>query len=484
MGTVHLARAHGPYGFQRWFAIKRIHSHLAADPVFRAMFLDEARISASFHHPSIAQVFELGEIEGELFIALEYLHGEALSAWLEIRLSQGNGPLAPGLAAYLGARIAEGLHHAHEAKDDKGAPLGIVHRDVSPQNIFVTLDGEVKITDFGVARARDRMVSTGHGHWRGKLAYAAPEQLEREDELDRRVDVFALGVVLWEMTTGERLFRAENDLATMRRIADGYRVHPSSVIDGYPAELESMVMRALAHDRDQRYATMRELAEELDAFARTNGGHAARLREEAHAAIADRLAARASLLTGSLGEATARRPSPRAQEPTPIPSEPSRSEYLKAPSTWRRVLRVFAFAIGAVAALVGGIAIVDSTGSFERVASGPQVTTGSRSNVEAPAPSVAPPAPGSIPIATHDAPQVAEPTPDTTPMPDARLTLITRPWAHVWINGRRAGETPFVARPVRAGRIHVRLEPEGSGEPRTIVLEASPGEHVQRNLDL
>ncbi len=268
MANVYLARARGPAGFQKWFAIKRVHDQLAKNRDFVNMFLDEARIAAAIQHPNVAQVFDLGEADGRYFLAMEYLHGEPLTA-LATRCSVSLGHVPIGLAAWLVARAAEGLHHAHEATDAKGAPMNLVHRDVSPHNLFVTYDGQVKVMDFGVAKAAGRITHTDTGVMKGKLAYSSPEQL-RGDPLDRRADVFALGIVLCEIATGRRLFKASSDAETLHRIYSGYRLAPASVVPGFPPELERIIGRALAHEAEDRYATAAELARDLDRFLATS----------------------------------------------------------------------------------------------------------------------------------------------------------------------------------------------------------------------
>jgi serine/threonine-protein kinase len=264
MASVYLARSRGPAGFQKWFAIKRIHPHLAKDRSFVDMFLDEARIAGSIEHPNVAHVFDLGETDGKYYLAMEYLHGEHL---LDVarRAIVRTGRFDLRMAAHIVARAADGLHHAHEARDASGSPLELVHRDISPQNIFVTYDGNVKLTDFGVAKAKNRMTHTETGLMKGKIAYASPEQV-MGTALDRRTDIFALGVVLWEITTGRRLFKARTDAETLMRISSGYRKRPQEFIDDYPAELEAIVDRALSHDVETRYATAADLANDLDRF--------------------------------------------------------------------------------------------------------------------------------------------------------------------------------------------------------------------------
>jgi serine/threonine protein kinase len=264
MASVHLARTRGPAGFHKWFAVKRIHPHLAKDPRFVSMFLDEARIAASIEHPNVAQVVELGEDEGTFFIAMEYLHGEHLGR-VASRAVRDDGHIRYHRAGWLIAEAAKGLHAAHEGLDPEGRPLELVHRDVSPQNIFVTYDGRVKLTDFGVAKAANRISETVTGTAKGKVAYMSPEQA-LGGPLDRRTDVFALGAVLWEITTGRRLFKAGTDAQTLMRITGGKVPKPSSRRHDYPPALERIVLRALARRAEDRFPSAGAMALELERF--------------------------------------------------------------------------------------------------------------------------------------------------------------------------------------------------------------------------
>ncbi len=261
MASVHLARADGPGGFQKWVAIKRIHPHLVEDDQFIHMFLDEARIAARISHANVAQVFDLGEGDGTYWIAMEYLHGEPLREVM--RCVEDGFPLpSTDIAARIVADAAEGLHAAHDLKDKNGALLNLVHRDVTPHNLFLTYDGNVKVVDFGIAKVAGRLSQTRAGTLKGKLAYMSPEQV-RGAEIDRRTDIFALGVVLWELTTGHRLFRMESDLETLEKVQACIVPSPSAVVPDYPAELESIVMRALAKAPEQRFQTAREFSRAL-----------------------------------------------------------------------------------------------------------------------------------------------------------------------------------------------------------------------------
>ncbi len=264
MASVHLARMDGAGGFQKWVAIKRIHPHLIEDEQFIHMFLDEARIAARISHPNVAQVFDLGVHENTYWIAMEYLHGEPLREVMRFNEEKGFAT-NPDLAARIIADAAEGLHAAHELRGKDGEPLNLVHRDVSPHNLFLTYEGMVKVVDFGIAKVSGRLSSTRAGTLKGKLAYMSPEQV-RGSTIDRRTDIFALGVVLWEMTTGQRLFRMDSDLETLEKVQACVVPPPSTVRPDFPAELESVIMRALQKRREVRFQTARELSRALQQY--------------------------------------------------------------------------------------------------------------------------------------------------------------------------------------------------------------------------
>lgn len=264
MASVHLARMDGEGGFQKWVAIKKIHPHLVEDEQFINMFLDEARIAARISHPNVAQVFDLGRHEDTYWIAMEYLHGEPLREVVRYNEERGVA-MPPELAARVVADAAEGLHAAHELRGKRGEPLNLVHRDVTPHNLFVTYEGIAKVVDFGIAKVAGRLANTGAGTLKGKLAYMSPEQV-RGGEIDRRTDVFALGVVLWELTVGGRLFRMETDIETLEKVQTCIVPSPSSIRPDFPAELESVVMRALEKRPEARFQTARELSRALQHY--------------------------------------------------------------------------------------------------------------------------------------------------------------------------------------------------------------------------
>jgi eukaryotic-like serine/threonine-protein kinase len=249
--------------------IKRILPHLARQTTFVSMFIDEARIGSRAKHPNLVEVYELGQVGVDLFLVMEYLVGENL-AGLVRRLTKRGERISYGLCAYIIAEVCDGLHFAHELADDEGKQLALVHRDVSPQNVFVTYGGDVKLLDFGVATAAHRLTQTASGEVKGKYAYMSPEQC-RGEPLDRRSDIFSLGIVLYELTTLRRLFKRPNELQVMRAITEEPIPRPSREIPDYPPALEAVCTRALARDPDQRYATAAEMREDLVRAMQTIG---------------------------------------------------------------------------------------------------------------------------------------------------------------------------------------------------------------------
>jgi len=266
MAEIFLARAQAIHGFEKQVVLKRILPQHASSDDFIRMFLAEARLAATLHHPNIVQVYDIGEEAGTYFFTMEYIQGQDLRRLVRAaRRKQTPIPLAHILHIIMG--MAGGLHHAHEKVGTDGRPLGIVHRDVSPSNVLVTYEGDVKVVDFGIAKAAAAQVSTIAGTLKGKIPYMSPEQC-RGEAVDRRSDIFSIGTLLWELTTGKRLFAGENEFAILNRVAKADVPPPSSVRPEYPPELEAIVMRALSVNPEDRYATAIDLQIDLEDFAR------------------------------------------------------------------------------------------------------------------------------------------------------------------------------------------------------------------------
>jgi hypothetical protein len=258
MATVHVGRIVGAAGFSRRVAIKRLHAHVASDPSFLAMFVDEARLASRIHHPNVVATLDVVSRDGELFVVMEYIEGVSLSELLREAARRGaRMPLPVALA--IGVGVLDGLHAAHEAQGDGGEKLGLVHRDVSPQNVLVGVDGVPRLIDFGVAKATGRLQTTREGQLKGKIAYMAREQLDRT-EIDRRADVYAASVVLWEMLAGRRLFVADTEAQIVTLVLGGAHEPPSAHAPDVEPELDRIVMRGLALDASERFATAHEMA--------------------------------------------------------------------------------------------------------------------------------------------------------------------------------------------------------------------------------
>jgi serine/threonine protein kinase len=265
MAEILLARTTGLGGFEKRIAIKRILPQFAGDPAFVNMFLDEGRIAATLHHSNIVQVIDIGSDDGRYFLAMEYLHGVDARRMQVAARNQGlKLPIEVALAIGIGA--CAGLHYAHEMRGRDGL-LGVVHRDISPQNIIVTFDGGVKVVDFGIAKAVDRLAETRVGTVKGKIAYMSPEQA-RGEPVDRRSDLFSMAIVLWELTTGRGLFRG-SDFDVMKMIVEKDAPRPSQTVPGYPPELERIVLRGLARDPEKRYQTAQEMEDDLGELTRS-----------------------------------------------------------------------------------------------------------------------------------------------------------------------------------------------------------------------
>ena len=261
MASVYLGRAIGTAGFERLVAVKVIHPHLANESEFVEMFLDEARIAAKIHHPNVCETLDLGEDEGLFFMVMEYVEGEALSS-LSRQLRKGKDQLAVCCALQIAADACRGLDAAHALQNRDGSPLNLVHRDVSPHNLLVTMDGRVKVVDFGIMKAAGKRSNTLTGQLRGKLSYMSPEQA-RGEPVDRRSDLYAMGVILWELLAGARFYRGETDSEVLAQVSLGRRQDIADYRDDVPAGVVEILDRALAESRKDRYASAGEMLKDL-----------------------------------------------------------------------------------------------------------------------------------------------------------------------------------------------------------------------------
>jgi eukaryotic-like serine/threonine-protein kinase len=268
MATVFLGRVTGAVGFSRIVAIKRLHPFLAKEPGFVSMFVDEARMAARIHHAHVVPTLDVIAEGTDLCLVMEYVNGDSLASLLR-RADAKREPLPLDIALAIASGALHGLHAAHEAKNERGEPLNIVHRDVSPQNILIGADGVTRVFDFGVAKATGRLQTTADGSVKGKCAYMAPEQLQSK-AVDRRADIFALGVVLWECLTNERLFAGDTPAASVTKVLHSVVQRPSMRRPEVPADLDAIVMQALDRSADRRFATARDMALAIEACSVTH----------------------------------------------------------------------------------------------------------------------------------------------------------------------------------------------------------------------
>lgn len=270
MATVYLARLSGVGGFQRNVAVKCLHPHLAKNTEFVEMFLDEARLAASIHHPNVVPIQEVGEGVAGYYLVMDYVEGDTFATLLS-RAAVDGKEVPRDISLRIVVDMLAGLDAAHELRDDHGSLVGLVHRDVSPQNVLVGTDGVTRITDFGVARAASRLSATRAGQLKGKLAYMAPEQAHGEEAVDRRADVFSAGVVLWEALALRRLFKASNEAATLNRVLNDRIVSPREFSDKVPEGVAQVCLKALHRDLETRYVSCAAFADALEKAATAAG---------------------------------------------------------------------------------------------------------------------------------------------------------------------------------------------------------------------
>jgi serine/threonine protein kinase len=370
MATVHFGRLVGPAGFSRPVAIKRLHPQFARDPEFVAMFIDEARLAARISHTNVVPTLDVVAIDSELFLVMEYVRGAPLSRL--IRAACAHRTRIPvRVATSIVTGVLHGLHAAHEARDEMGQRLEIVHRDVSPQNVLVGTDGIARVLDFGVAKAAGRAQTTRDGQLKGKLGYMAPEQL-RGARASRQSDVFAASVVLWEVLTGQRLFKADDDAGLLAKVLATNVPAPSKLVDGIPRALEEVVLRGTASDPAARYATAHDMARALEAAMA--GAPLLEVGEWVTAHAADELTERAARVaeiersSGSLPDfgsvvvavssdvhTSVATPNARKTDETVAPPRPESDEERPARKTRRTVIALLlAIGVGATAAIVTG----------------------------------------------------------------------------------------------------------------------------------
>ena len=500
MASVYLAQLESSREITKWVAVKVIHPHMAEDRRFVAMFLDEARLISRIEHPNVCKMLDFGEEEGQLYLVLEYLHGESLQAVIHQAWAADGVP--PWLAARVIADAARGLHAAHELRGPGHEPLRLVHRDVSPHNIMVLYDGVGKIMDFGVAHAEGRLAETRTGELKGKLRYMAPEQLTG-GKLDRRIDVWALGVVLWETTTGQRLFAGRNEGEVVVRVMRDAVPRPSEIVEGYPAELERIVMAALARDPKRRLPTAKELADRLDGFlasAREPSGPG-RVSQWMKQTLAESYARREVLLH--------ERPEPGPDQSVPeITLEETGSTTRRDSTTAPQVRRArrkrwiaggaLVVGIGLVIGVVAGLSTAGSEPDDaedvgpsarapvrvdEEVADrGPQVWVGPVTASTAESDASGDRADAGTGVARSSTQRSTRRRPIATGT--GTLNLLAVPPARVTWRGRSLGETPLLDVPLPAGTHTLTLRSVRDQRTSTVRVRIRPGRLTRRSVSL
>jgi len=510
MASVYLARINGASGFEKLVALKRIHRHLAKEQGYIDMFLDEAKIASRITHQNVCSVFDFGEADGEYYIAMEYLVGEPLSR-LCSRVARNREhrrhPLLPLRMARIIADACEGLHAAHELKDANGDLLHVVHRDVSPRNLFVTYDGAVQVVDFGIASARERLHHTSTGQVKGTFAYMAPEQLTARP-IDRRVDVWALGVTLWEMLAVKRLFRRDTTANTIHAVLYDDIAPPSKHRDSIPRELDDIVLKALAREPEERWQTAREMGRALLQFLGSQSELVgpAELSEWMGEIFPQGEARKSQLMeVARMG-----------QDAVPSIARPDQSDAtmtetgLVGDEPPERDLR-FGFRPGhglavLAVAVVAAVLVFASLGSDDgaEVTEAPPLPL-----VGPPAPELlpqGPPAPEVIPPADPPSPEVATLEPPgaepksvrskarsvrrsrakTKPSPSlpGTINVVTRGgWAEIYDGKESLGTTPRRLT-LPAGRHRLVLRPFGDGPPKPVVVHVEGGKTKQISVRL
>lgn len=513
MAAVYLASLQGDQGFHKWVALKLGHPHLVArDAKFKQMFVDEARLAARIDHPNVCAVFDSGEHEGRPFLAMEYLHGETLAAVLKKKSPAGPLGMAEALRIVIDA--ARGLHAAHELRRSDGTPAGVVHRDVSPQNLFVLYSGVTKVVDFGIARCLDHLgEATRTGELKGKLAYLAPEQL-RHHPVDRRTDLWALGVVLWEALAHARLFARPDLEDTLRAILHEPIPRLDARTERIPRPVADIVARCLDRDPAARFATLQELARALEQHLVTSGVVCS--VDDVAEAMQGRFAEQIAQREARLAEAQAAPQLDVALE-APEALAPPRVEAPQTARSPRRFDRWTVALWGIALAGFGGTAAMLRWPAMAPVPRVGRSIPPPEPWHEAPplAPSVPTPAPPALPAPPAPAPALPAPAP-LAPVPSARggrsrvaagllrdggrtsddtapsarapvgdgyLTLVANVPTEVRLGGRLLGETPLRDLALPAGRHTLSLQVTASPTVRdTLVVELQPHQSLLRTV--
>jgi len=467
MAEIHLARLAGEAGFEKTVVVKRLLPELVASPTYVAMFLDEAKLVSRLDHPNICEVHELGKDGTEYFLAMPYLDGVPVTD-LIARPREADRLAELRIATGVVAQACAGLHHAHELRDADGAPAGLVHRDVSPSNLFVTSAGVVKVLDFGVAKVRGQ-TETEAGTIKGKTQYMAPEQLLGEP-LDRRCDVFALGIVLFELATHQRLFKRASDYLTARAILEEPIPRADAVDPAIPTAVADVIATALARDRSTRYADAAALATALERAMAAHGGLATPAQIAAVVTSTDELSAQRTRQAKVLAMARSSLTAAPPLTGTPTrdlrgPAGPLDGTTLVSPRPRSRV----PLAVGALVLAAGATtAIVLATRGGAPAATpadAPAIASSPPPPVDAP-----PPIDAGIDAPDHVV-QVQLPPPAQKP---GTFSIDSKPYAQIYVDGKFLDVTPILKRPLAAGRHKLRAV-LADGRSKELTLEVPPG---------
>ncbi|MCC6811014.1 MAG: serine/threonine protein kinase [Deltaproteobacteria bacterium] len=479
MAEIFLAQVKGVEGFEKTIVLKRILPHLAEEPDFVKMFIDEAKLAATLTHPNIVQVYELGSIDNRYFIAMEYVPGIDLST-LTKKVWMAGEKFPPGAALAIGIDAARGLHYAHEKRDTTGQQLGLVHRDVSPQNILLSNEGQVKITDFGIAKAEGKSTKTRSGVLKGKFSYMAPEQAFGK-QIDRRADLFALALVIYELFTNKRQYKSDNELEMldMARLAD---IPPlASVLPDFPESLSKVLQKALAPKFEDRHASCAELAnalakeagvlgetfdtDQLGFLVRTHmpsdkaSGPTEHLTDSSVLALQDD-----DVMTTPLSDVKKIETSAgRRAVPLP-PGDASGVSSVSGITDANAPKSKLPYVVGAIVTM---LLLLLVAAFLKSPAPAPQ---------EPPPPTIAQPA-----SQAASKPAVAD-----TPKPEARdgpgyLTVNSSPWSYVYVDGKKLNKTtPLQRYRLSAGKHRVKLESPGAERSEEFSVDIREGKTVTK----
>ncbi len=477
MAEVYLAKAAGPMGFEKTLVVKRIHPHLMEEQPFIEMFLSEARLAAQLNHANVVQIFDFGEEDGSYFIAMEYIDGPSLYTLIKRAYAEGT-PFPFPLCAKILSFACEGLAYAHELADPAtGKPLGLIHRDISPDNILLSRNGGVKVVDFGIAKVADQGHRTQTGIVKGKVAYMSPEHLKGQP-LDPRADVFALGVVLYKLVTGQHPFEGESDVTLIQSILKDPMVEVSERRQDVPEELERIVEKALAKERDQRYRSCRELQADLDRFLLKCGEPVgpAQIAEWVKKFTPPDLAsgsAQAPMVAPPADAGSTEVWTPMKQaSPSPLDDSPAPEATRASAGTRWRLGRVAGLLLLVMLTGAGGYLGLrriqrtperkEDAGKVEPVLPQPLPTA---------VPEVARKGPDlpEVPVSPVQEPPVAEKPPATAPSPQeatpalASFQVVSKPSGMVSINGKRMGRSPVTVE-INPGKVNVAVAGDIDGE--------------------